>query len=131
VTSASKLFVGGVLSAAFLTAGCGGTTPTGPTPSVAPSSVYPQAIGASAAPTADTLIIRSFAFSDLAVRAGAMVTVRNDDSVSHTVTSRQKGLFDVMTPPNSTTMFAAPPTPGRYPLYCKYHSNMSGFLTVT
>jgi plastocyanin len=46
------------------------------------------------------------------------------------VTSRQKGLFDVMTPPNATARFVAPSTPGRYPFYCLYHGDMTGFLVV-
>jgi plastocyanin len=94
--------------------------------------VYPHAVGAAAAAAQPgTLVIRDFAYSAVSVPAGGVVTVRNEDPAAHTVTSTQKGLFDVLTPPSTTTRFVAPARPGRYPFSCTYHGNMTGVLVVT
>lgn len=65
------------------------------------------------------------------VGPGATITVVNKDSEAHTVTSDAGGAFDDAAPAGSTTTFTAPTTPGRYPLHCKYHSNMHAVLVVT
>ena len=63
------------------------------------------------------------------VAAGAVITVKNDDSQAHTVTSKAGG-FDVKVDANGTATFKAPSKPGKYALICIYHSNMSGTLVV-
>ena len=57
------------------------------------------------------------------------MTVKNDASVTHTVTNDNGG-FDVSIDPGKTATFTAPAA-GTYPFHCKIHTNMKSTLTVT
>lgn len=117
---------------AILVAGCGesnvteepGTTsaPTSMTTSAAPSSPAPAA--------AATITIDNFKYTDVTVPPGAQVTVVNDDSAEHTVTSDTPGAFDVEVEGTKQATFTAPTQPGSYPFHCTYHPSMHGTLTV-
>ncbi|HEY5183434.1 MAG TPA: cupredoxin domain-containing protein [Actinomycetes bacterium] len=75
------------------------------------------------------MTISGFAFSALTVKPGALVTVSNQDSVSHTV-HIQGTAVDVTVPPGGQATFTAPAKAGAYPLTCDFHAHMHGSLTV-
>lgn len=62
------------------------------------------------------------------VPPGATITVVNDDSAAHTVTSR--GNFDVAVTTGASATFTAPEEPGEYTITCLYHGNMTATLVV-
>ena len=68
--------------------------------------------------------------SSTSVSAGATVTIKNDDTVMHTVTADDNKSFDVSVNPGKTATFTAP-SAGTYKFHCKIHSTMHGSLTVT
>jgi plastocyanin len=73
--------------------------------------------------------IKNFAFTTTPVPAGATVTVRNNDAVTHTVTS-DDGKFNVTVDAGKTATFTAPAA-GTYKFHCNIHNYMHGTLTVT
>ena len=78
------------------------------------------------------ILIKSFAYNDLTVAPGTTITVKNLDDAAHTVTSKEKGLFDVSEIEKGTPKsFTAPAKAGRYDYVCTYHSSMKGTLTVS
>ncbi|MFF0813608.1 cupredoxin domain-containing protein [Rhodococcus sp. NPDC003318] len=78
-----------------------------------------------------SVLVRDFAFtSPVTVRAGAEVSIDNQDGVEHSVTSDTAGAFDEDVDGNSTATFRAPTTPGTYPFHCRYHPEMTGTLVV-
>jgi len=64
------------------------------------------------------------------VKAGAKVTVKNDDSLQHTVTSDDGHSFNVTVDAGKTATFTAPSTPGTYPFHCNIHATMKSKLVV-
>jgi plastocyanin len=68
--------------------------------------------------------------SPATVPPGAQITVINNDSAEHTVTSDTAGAFDTEVGGKSQATFAAPSQPGSYPFHCTYHPNMHGVLVV-
>ena len=80
---------------------------------------------------ANTIAIQNFAFSpsSLKVVAGRKVTVINDDSAPHTLTS-DDGKFDTgnIDPGNSGSFIA--PSSGTYTYHCNIHRTMTGTLVV-
>jgi plastocyanin len=116
----SALVIGGTALA-----GCGGGH----------SSAAPAA-STSITTTQDIITIQSFAFhpSSLTVTPGAIVSVHNADSTTHTVTASgsAKGAFNTgNVTPNQTTTFTAPTKPGTYPYICNIHQFMMGTLIVS
>jgi plastocyanin len=85
----------------------------------------------SPAPSPAMITIQDSAFhGDLTVAPGARVTVRNRDSVAHTLTARD-GSFDTGSiAGDHSVSFTAPTKPGNYPIGCKFHPAMSGTLIV-
>lgn len=79
-----------------------------------------------------TITIMDFGYSgELTVKPGAHVTVVNRDSVAHTLTDKNDGLFDTGTiPGDGSGSFVAPTKPGTYPFGCTLHPEMTGVLTV-
>ena len=118
------------LPAAVLTMGvlaaCGGTAS-----SAAPdTTVATTAAAASPANTA-SITIKDFGFTvSGSIRPGEQVSVHNDDTTAHTVTSDAGNLFDVTVPPAATATFSAPAKAGSFPFHCDFHANMHGTLTV-
>src|ERR1700735_1483281 len=104
------------LAAVLALAACGGSSGSPAPPSQGTSP------GASQAGKADTIVIKNFMFSpmSLTVAPGAMVTVHNEDSVTHTLTDKaDPGLFgtgDVG--PGQSKTFKAPAKAGSYPYIC-------------
>lgn len=64
------------------------------------------------------------------VSPGATVLVKNEDSVTHTVTAEDGPVFDVTIEPGDEASFVAPDTAGQYPFICTFHANMHGTLVV-
>jgi plastocyanin len=78
-----------------------------------------------------TITISGMAFgAPLTVSPGAAITIVNDDTVEHSVTSDPKGAFDTHVNGGEQKTFTAPTKPGDYPFICVYHANMHGTLTV-
>ena len=73
--------------------------------------------------------IKDLAFTTTPVKAGATVTVANNDNVTHTVTSDDGKSFNVSIDPGKTATFTAPAA-GSYKFHCNIHSQMHGTLTV-
>ncbi len=64
------------------------------------------------------------------VAPGAEVTVKNDDTAEHSVTSQTEGVFDEHIDGGEQDTFTAPTEPGEYAFYCTYHPSMKGTLIV-
>lgn len=64
------------------------------------------------------------------IEPGAEITLTNEDSVGHTVTSDEEGIFDVAVGPGETVTFTAPEEPGEYSYYCVPHPEMVSTLVV-
>jgi plastocyanin len=78
-----------------------------------------------------TISIANFKFSATTVAAGGTVTVSNNDTPTHTVTSDDGTSFNVKVPAGKSATFTAPSKPGTYKFHCNIHSTMHGVLTVT
>jgi plastocyanin len=89
---------------------------------------------ASAGSGAETIVIKNFMFqpSTLTVAPGAVVTVRNEDTVTHTLTDKSDSrLFntgDIAAGQSET--FRAPNQAGSYAYICMIHQYMAGTLVV-
>jgi plastocyanin len=125
------LLLPGLMLALALTA-CGSSSTASATASTSAS-----ATGSSASQktgTTDTITIKNFMFSpdSLTVAPGAVVTVRNEDSVTHTLTDKadQNAFNTGPVGPNQTKTFKAPDKAGSYPFFCMIHQYMTGTLVV-
>jgi len=126
-------------AAALILAGCSSSSKSPPTTAVtagASSSVATTSpsTGAGSATPAAGITISGFAYSGtLTVKAGATITVTNNDSVAHTLTDKATKKFDTgnISGNGGTGTFTAPSTPGTYKFGCTYHPNMAGTLVVT
>lgn len=77
-----------------------------------------------------TITISNYGFSGPGTLARhALITVRNRDSVTHTV-SANSGAFSVRVGPHRTVTFRAPRRLGLYRFHCRIHSFMKGSLRV-
>jgi plastocyanin len=118
--------------------GCGspgggpGSTPATSSSSAASSIAAVSTTGSTAGtPAAAVITITNFAYQGPdSVTPGSTVTVKNEDSQAHTVTSDQAGLFDAVVPGGGKVVFTVPTTAGSYAYHCTYHSNMHGTLVV-
>jgi plastocyanin len=131
------------LAAALALAACGGSSgPTASPGTAGPATTAGSATTAGAQPAtslapaaANTIVIHSFAFNptSLTVAPGATVTVRNEDSTTHTLTDKANAkLFttgDIA--PGQAKTFKAPTKAGRYPYICLIHQYMAGTLVVS
>ncbi|BDX32049.1 hypothetical protein TUM20985_25960 [Mycobacterium antarcticum] len=118
--------LGTVLVTALLATACSSTP--------APRADYGASPVVSSAPAVagPTITIKGMAFGDpLTVSPGAVVTIVNDDSMEHSVTSKPDAGFDTDVDGGSQQTFTAPTRPGQYPFICTYHPNMKGTLIVT
>lgn len=105
------------------------------TTSVATTSAPPtettEATSPAPAAGAAKITIADMSFGEpITVAPGAQVSVTNDDSVEHSVTSQTAGQFDVHIDGNEDGTFTAPSEPGEYAFYCVYHPSMKGTLIV-
>jgi plastocyanin len=124
------------LIAAVATA-CGGSststkeTGTGTATATASPTGTEEATSAPAAAGAATIMIMNMSFGEpITVPPGAQVTIKNDDSAEHSVTSDTAGKFDVDVDGKEQGTLNAPTEPGEYAFHCKYHPSMHGTLIV-
>ncbi|MFD5436446.1 cupredoxin domain-containing protein [Kitasatospora sp. NPDC127067] len=99
-------------------------------PVVAPSA--PSTPAPSPTPFAGTVTIRDFSFEpdNFTVGPGAVVTVTNTGTTTHTLTA-QDGTFDTgPIAPGAAATLTAPSQPGAYSYHCTFHHFMRGILTV-
>jgi plastocyanin len=83
-----------------------------------------------AASSAQISIDAGFKFTVAPVKAGDTVTVKNDSTATHTVTSDVAGKFNVTIDGGKTATFTAPAA-GTYQFHCNIHNFMKGTLTVS
>ena len=113
------------LVAAFATA-CGGSSST------SGQSKAGTATSGPAAASAATITIAGMGYGQpVTVPPGAQITLKNNDTVEHSVTSDAAGKFSVDVDGNEQGTLTAPAEPGQYAFHCKYHPAMHGTLTVT
>jgi plastocyanin len=90
-----------------------------------------EATDAPAAASAATITIAGNSFgAPITVSPGAQITIKNNDSAEHSVTSDTAGKFDVEVDGNEQKTLTAPTEPGEYAFHCKYHPSMHGSLIV-
>jgi plastocyanin len=134
--------VAAALCLAFMVTACGesstgsekqetGTATATGSPTTAQASATTTA-GAPEPAGAATITIADMSFGDpVTVPAGTQITIKNDDSAEHSVTSQTAGQFDVHVDGNQQGTLTAPTEPGEYAFYCTYHPSMKGTLIVT
>ncbi|WP_328540297.1 cupredoxin domain-containing protein [Streptomyces sp. NBC_00344] len=78
------------------------------------------------------IVIKNFKYapSSLTVKPGTTVTVVNQDSVTHTVTAKDKSFDTGNVAAGKTVSFKAPSKAGSHPYNCTIHPYMKGTLTV-
>jgi plastocyanin len=124
------------LVAAFATA-CGGsnTSKQEPETGTATATASPTATAGEtsgpAAAGAATITIANMSFGEpITASPGAQITIKNDDSAEHSVTSDTAGKFDVEVEGKEQGTLTAPTEPGEYAFHCTYHPSMHGTLIV-
>lgn len=132
-----------VLAGLVLLAGCSTSSTKATTSATAsatasattpPGSSAPSTSASPALTKADALVISGFSYdpSPLTVKAGATVTVTNQDSADHTVDSDVASLFTSGNVARGTPVtFVVPKKAGSYTFHCAYHPRMHGTLVVT
>jgi plastocyanin len=142
-TLLTRRLTGVALAGALLAlAGCsdsggggGSTATTMPSMTSATASSSASASASSGTSTAaNQVVIKNFAFTPatLTVRAGATVTVMNQDSTAHTLTATGAKEFDTGSiAPGKSATFTAPAKAGSYSYSCTIHPFMKGSLTVS
>ncbi|MFK5645530.1 cupredoxin domain-containing protein [Ornithinimicrobium sp. LYQ121] len=99
-----------------------GTTSSGATATADPSSTE--------ATTELVIVISDFDYEvPDSVPPGAQITIRNEDSVGHTVTADDGG-FDVVVGPGEQATLTAPAQEGEFPFHCTPHPAMTATLVV-
>ncbi|MEV8149863.1 cupredoxin domain-containing protein [Arthrobacter sp. NPDC080073] len=127
--SPKTLMVIAAAAALVAVSGCGSSGTGGYGASSSPPSAASS--GAPQSPSL-TITIKDFGYQGpVSVSPGAKITVKNEDTQAHTVTSDDGKAFDAAVDGGGgTTQFTAPTAPGSYPYHCTYHSNMHGTLVV-
>jgi len=84
-----------------------------------------------------TVVIKDFKFSPATpkVQPGERVRVKNEDSVTHTLSAGPAPKFAKLfntgsIAPGQELSFTAPKQAGAFPFYCKFHTFMTGMLVV-
>lgn len=109
--------------------GTGGGATSAPT--VPGESDPPAATDGSDAAEEVLIVIKDFTYTvPDTVQAGATITVRNDDTVGHTVTSDEDGVFDFPVGPGEEVQLTVPAESGEYSFHCTPHPDMTGTLVV-
>ena len=124
------------LVAAFATA-CGGSDTstqekeTGTATATASPTTTAAQTSEPAAAGAATITIANMSFGEpITVSPGVKITIKNDDSAEHSVTSDTAGKFDVHVDGKEQGTLTAPTEPGEYAFHCTYHPSMHGTLIV-
>ena len=124
------------LSACGSSSGDGGSLSSSPMSSMgmsssSSSSAAPSSSSSSSEQSAGAVTtITDFAYKvPASVAPGASITIKNEDSQAHTVTSKDGG-FDVTIDPKGTATMKAPDQAGSYKFVCTFHANMASTLVV-
>lgn len=136
------LFAAALCLALTVATACGESSTTSEEPNTgtatmtgSPTTAQATATTTAGAPEpagAATITIADMKFGEpVTVPAGAQITIKNDDSAEHSVTSQTAGQFDVHVEGNQQGTLTAPTEPGEYAFYCVYHPSMKGTLIVT
>lgn len=97
----------------------------------ATATASPETPSTTAEASGPTIVMADMSFGDpITVAPGATITIKNDDSAEHSVTSQTEGIFDVHVDAGEQGTLTAPTRPGEYPFYCVYHPSMKGTLIV-
>jgi plastocyanin len=97
----------------------------------ATATASPETTSATAEASGATITMANMSFGDpITVAPGATITIKNDDSAEHSVTSQTEGAFDVHVDAGEQGTLTAPTEPGEYAFYCVYHPSMKGTLIV-
>jgi plastocyanin len=122
---------------ATVATGCGGSststeeTGTGTATATASPTGAEETTSAPAQAGAATIMIMDMSFGEpITVPPGAQITIKNDDSAEHSVTSDTAGKFDVHVDGGEQGTLTAPTEPGEYAFHCTYHPSMHGTLIV-
>jgi plastocyanin len=123
-----------VCLAVAVVAACGSessyTTSEGDT-GTATATASPETSTSDAAASGPTITMANMSFGEpITVAPGATITLKNDDSAEHSVTSQTEGKFDVHVDAGEQGTLTAPTEPGQYAFYCVYHPSMKGSLIV-
>ncbi|MFF1791411.1 cupredoxin domain-containing protein [Kitasatospora sp. NPDC058243] len=135
--AACSVSVGGPDSGQDAGPDSGSASGPGPTGSVSATPATPAAPAASpssaTAPAPGAVAIRDFVFepANFTVRPGAVVTVRNADTVDHTLTAQDRSFDTGTIAPGASATFTAPARPGASSYLCTLHHFMRGILTVS
>ena len=128
------LFCGAMCVVAALATACGGssnTTQASQSGTATATTSSSEATNAPVSAGAATITIANMNFGQpITVPPGAQITIKNDDSAEHSVTSDTAGKFDVEIDGKEQGTLTAPTEPGDYAYHCKYHASMHGTLTV-
>jgi plastocyanin len=128
------LFWAAMCLVAALATACGGssnTTQESQSGTATATASGSQATNAPVSAGAATITIANMSFGDpITVPPGAQITIKNDDSAEHSVTSDAAGKFDVEIDGKEQKTLTVPTEPGDYAFHCKYHPSMHGTLTV-
>ncbi|HVA44079.1 MAG TPA: cupredoxin domain-containing protein [Acidimicrobiales bacterium] len=86
-----------------------------------------------AASGGDTIVIKNFEFMPMSMtaKAGATVSVHNEDSTTHTLNATNGAFTTGDIGPGATKTFTVPSKAGKYSYDCQIHQYMTGTLTVT
>lgn len=108
-------------------------TPQASTESATPVATENSAASPSATtPLPKTIDIKNFAYSpsNLIVKPGETVTVKNSDSVAHSLTE-DTNLFDTgLIQPGESKTFIVPSKAGSYKVHCAPHPSITGTIVV-
>ncbi|MDG5485168.1 cupredoxin domain-containing protein [Mycolicibacterium gadium] len=97
----------------------------------ATATASPESSSSTAEASGPTITMANMSFGDpITVAPGATITLKNDDSAEHSVTSESEGKFDVHVDAGEQGTRTAPSEPGEYAFYCVYHPSMKGTLIV-
>ncbi|MGO4445127.1 cupredoxin domain-containing protein [Mycobacterium sp. 2YAF39] len=97
----------------------------------ATATASPETSSAAPEATGPTITMADMSFSaPITVAPGAQITIKNDDSAEHSVTSQTEGMFDVHVDAGEQGTLTAPTKPGEYAFHCVYHPSMKGTLIV-
>jgi plastocyanin len=129
------LFWGTMCLIAALATGCAGssntTQATGTATATAGATATAEQTSGPAAASGAAITIANMSFgAPLTVSPGAQISIKNDDSVEHSVTSDTAGKFNVEVDGKEQGTLTAPTEPGSYAFHCVYHPSMHGTLTV-
>jgi plastocyanin len=97
----------------------------------ATATASPESTSSTTETSGPTITMANMSFGDpITVAPGATITLKNDDSAEHSVTSETEGTFDVHVDAGEQGTLTAPTEPGEYPFYCVYHPSMKSTLIV-